>query len=469
MNIANNLTMDGTAYSVTNEYMSVDKFEFLPKFIFNKPVLYDIVGGNINTGMVAYAYQLYIVNGAETAFSAVSDPIHVVSDNDSLASTLNYNGSPNEESSGKGFLLKIVNSNTGYNRLRLIRIEYHNINQIPIIYIANEIEIGAEPATIYITDTGEVHGEITLDEFNITSTELFKCKDIATKDNRLFVTNVTKSEYIVDPTWDARAVRFDNTGIAYIHDTTVGTSAVTLATWAAVYTSEHDGINKFNDPDNDGDGDFKWIYQSDGATLGAEGPNVKIDFETEPFVLDNSNNDSTFYVDAPTNATDLSYKNYASPWKAGKLSWQRDETYRLFVVFGNDRGQISEPKWICDLRMPSFHDDTFSNSAGSVYPWRLAGDNGDGTIYANRLYPRILFKNFPTNASWAQVHRVKRERKDRSVVTQGLAMGSFQDKADGIAYRVGNQAIPNVHDLFVMNDDSGGAPIKCKKKYSTKI
>jgi hypothetical protein len=426
LNVANYLTVDGTVYAVDGDYMSVDKFEFLPKFIATKPVLKDIVGGNISTGMIAYAYQLYMINGAETAFSPLSDPIHVVSDNDFMVSTITYKGDGVTINSGKGFTLEINNTgNNGYNRLRLIRVQYSYLNSVPEVFIANEIEIPTTGSIIQITDVGEIRGELTVDEFNISSTELFKCQDIGTKDNRLFTANIVKSEFSVDD-FDTRAVRFNAapTKEAWVYDTTLGSTQVALTTWTVDYPTDHDGVNVFNDSIYDGESSYMYKYQSNGITVGAEGLNVLIDFETELVELDSSNNDATFHTYPPTDSDDLSYKNYASPWKDGKLSWQRDEVYRLFVVFGNDRGQIADPKWICDLKMPSLHDEEFTNSSSeTVYSDILAVED-TGIIQTYRLYPRINFKNLPTGASYAQVYRVKRERADRSVVTQGFAIPS---------------------------------------------
>lgn len=620
-NIESNLTVDGTAYGAPGDYMSVDKFEFLPKFISSKPILKNVVGGYINTGMVAYSYQLYRMNGAETSFSPLSDPIHVTSKSDFSTNTKFYRGDKESVNSGKGFILEIDNTdNQGYNRLRLIRINYSYFNSAPEIFIANEIEIDTAGSVITITDIGDTLGEITLDEFNITSTELFKCQDIAAKDNRLFAANIDKSDFIVDA-WDSRAVRYrswvdpaqvptplvgevftmklapptnidifaylsniaansveftipnftsylrsigesyndisiitavnsivsagaagttvlhveyadnfmnlvtynvlsensnitvdsfvldtliftiqDTSGNIFLNlDTIIATVAYRLsfdydldeyvyiidalvedtvpadnevidvpasddlAGWNAAgwsnYGTSHDGINPFNDPDNDGDDEFGYKYLSDGVTVGAEGLNVKIDFATESFVLDNSNDDTTFYTTAPTDTVDLAYTNYAGVWKGGKLSWQRDEIYRLFVVFGNDRGQLADPKWICDLRMPSLHDDTFVNSSSqNVLASSLASrDAGTGIISSYRLFPRVYLKSFPANATSAQIYRVKRERKDRSVVTQGLAVATFVDPLDWITYRpyrvynpfgAAFRALPNNGKLF---------------------
>ena len=443
-NVAANLTVDGTVYT-SNNYMSADKFDFLPKFNVSKPVLTNITGGKINTGIIAYAYQLYILNGAETAISPLSDPISIVSDNDFLNNSNTYKGAPVKVDSGKGCVLQIDNRyNVGFNRLRLYRVEYEYINQEPRIVIAAESDISTSGGMVSIIDVGDDLGTITTDQFNIDSTELFSAQDIATKNARLFVSNITESTYTTDPTWDSRAVRFKSGSTATVYDdgtpVTINIPAGdTLAQWNAAgwsnYTLTHDGVNNFNDPTHDGDSNYAWKYCANGTTLGAEGPNIKIDFGTDQIVIDDTNDNTTFGTYSPDSlhASDLSYESYASPWKGSRMSWQRDEVYRLFVAFGNNRGQIDFPKWICDLRMPSFHDDNFQNTDGTTcYPSILAAE-ANNKVSTYRLYPRIFFKSFPSNATFARIYRVKREREDRSVVSQclGIQIDSANDNSYG--------------------------------------
>jgi hypothetical protein len=580
-NIAKNLTTDGTIY-VVNNYMAVDKFEFLPKFDMSKPVLNSIVSGNVQTGVAQYSYQLYQLNGSETAFSVPSDIIHVTSDNDSMTNTLYYTGDKEPISSGKGFKIQIDNTGViGFDRLRLVRIYYSTLNALPVITICSEIEILTTGGIVYATDTGDTLGELTIDEFNISSTELFSCKDIATKDNILFTSNITKTEFDVD--FDCRAVRFRNyvdpitgvtlhSGITYdinadvtqyatvtnparddtlivtipdfssyvglapgnyitnvnsvsytgagtvatghyldslsaqqgftiisdhylityvsfsgdtltftIQDTfadivtdfiewdTIFANPVTLSlvtvdydweeytaiiesivydgatpltidnsfsNWDSEYLEDHDGINEFNNTDNDGVSSKTFKYQADGGTVGAEGKNIKIDFHTESMIVDvcGANIPYTFYC-TTTGSSDASYSNFASPYKSGKLSWQRDEVYRLFVVFTNDRGQNSFPKWICDLRMPSYYDTVSGVREISDY------DAGTDKVSTNVLFPRIQFKSLPAGITSAQIYRVQRERKDRFVVTQGFVIPS---QLSALVYRPGTAATSNV-------------------------
>lgn len=426
--VAKNLTVSGEAYSAgVNNYMSTDKFEFLPNFSTTKPMLSDIVGGKLKTGVVQYSYQLYRLNGAETAFSPVSNTIHITSDNDFNLNTNFYTGDGEPIDSGKGCKICINNTdNVGYDRLRLIRLYYPTLHAVPVISIAAEIEIEVGGSTVYLVDSGNSIGELTIDEFNLSSTDLFSCEDIAVKDDLLFASNIEYGEYEVD--FDFRAVRFKAGAKAVVYD---GTDALELETtfsdWDD-YEDNHDGINKFNDPDNDGDSAYAYKYQSNLTTIGAEGLNVKIDFEDEQFVLDSSGDNETYYAVSPGSGSNLSFTNYASPWYAGKLSFQRDEVYRFYAVCRSSRGQVSRPYWIIDLRMPSLHDADFTNSSSQTVKPSVLADLSipTGDIYSRRLYPRIQFKNWPTDdVESIQIYMVKRERADRSVVTQGFVIPTY--------------------------------------------
>jgi hypothetical protein len=549
INISKYATTTGSDYTL-NDYWGVDKFELLPIVSFTKPVVSEILPGNIPTGMVYYAYMLVMKNGASSAISPISDPVHVVTDDDYLSNDVNYNGDGMVPIKTKGFRLTIdLTGNTGFDKLQLLRIYYPSYSATPSISIASEISITGL-TTASVIDIGNTYGELTVDEFNIMSTELFKCEDITSKDNTLFAGNITKNDFTID-NFDARAVRFRNyadtttssetitniidlytddqlsgflklsdydftinlpdtydsfgiptsrtiTGISsmtcrhihiyyydsdgiprnamldddsglsgitytYTNPTTLmnvstidqlffyepvilssiwielsitytytgtGTSVIesivtdvnfgnrvinsSLSNWS-ILDDTHDCINNYNNPDNDFNALYQFKYQSDGITIGAEGPNILIGIGTEEFDIDTVNTDAKTY-----NAkldTVGSFTNYASPFNAGKLSWQRDEVYRIFIVFRNNRGQYANPKWICDFRVPSMQSTTYGVLVRQGTPVT--------TTESIRLYLTAEIKDgcWPTDAVSAQIYRVPRNRMDRQVVTQCVAIG----------------------------------------------
>ena len=102
------LTISGEAYSVTNRYMTVDKFNVQPNFKFTKPTLSNIITGTLEAGTVQYAYQLFRTNGSETTYSPLSNTIHITESNDFSSNDQFYKGSDGTEgSTGKGCRVKI--------------------------------------------------------------------------------------------------------------------------------------------------------------------------------------------------------------------------------------------------------------------------------------------------------------------------------------------------------------------------
>lgn len=563
ININKECTTTGDPFTTDGDYWGIDKFELLPKVVLSKPDITGITTGTISTGMVFYAYQLYIENGAESAISYISDPVHVTSDSDYYSNDLYYEGDGVDPITSKGFIINInTTGNNTFNRLKLIRVHYESFNQLPKIYVAADIPINLDNSSISITDIGSIITELTVEEFTIDSTEIFICQELATKNNILFAGNIEKKTFTIDD-FDARAVRyktytesgsgydyvlnalyddspeddydyvttqywgsnsiyitiynfkewaaiptdrtitditqylFDKLDLRYqqglsiynitstnvtvinpnwngidlmfeltspdlmfsgtpiilectLSNTVIGdpifqysytaTGATTIiahvndlshsygtcsiltptdpsdpSAWNIAgwhnYQEDHDGINNYNNPDNDASSTYQYIYQSNGRTLGAEGPNVVIGFAWEDFSIDDiATTTSTYYVGTLTGE---SYSNYSSPLNGGKLSWQRDEVYRLFISFKNNRGQDTEPKWICDLRIPKMVGSTYGTLSNRIFT----------TTQARRVYPTISIRSgaWPTDAVSAQVYRVPRNKEDRQVVTQALA------------------------------------------------
>lgn len=190
---------------------------------------------------------------------------------------------------------------------------------------------------------------------------------------------------------------------AMVHDSGVSgglTIGTTFAEWSS-YQYSHDGINLYNDIDNDEDTSKKYIYQSDGNTLGAEGPNLKIEFVTETLPIDNF---SSLY-----NANLTSKEN--TSFDTSHRSSQRTEVYRMYIVFFNQKMQYSSPQWICDIRMPSINDAAYLNIL-----------NITGTSNAVYLYPKVTLLNTPADSDvvgW-QIFRCERSSIDRSVLATGV-------------------------------------------------
>jgi hypothetical protein len=116
-----------------------------------------------------------------------------------------------------------------------------------------------------------------------------------------------------------------------------------------------DMINLYNDISDSGNNTNRFMYQSDGVTLGGEGPNVTYEFQLKKMRIDEFSGETRdLSVAVEGTADNPSYRNYASPYNVAKyMGYHRDEVYRFGIVFFDEKGRSSFVKWIGDIRMPS--------------------------------------------------------------------------------------------------------------------
>ena len=448
-NVGSHLTVDGEAYAGVGDYLPVDRFEFIPNSILPKVTLTDIVNGNIDAGIIQYTYQMYIKHGSQTSFAPLSDTIHISKESDFLSNSVYYKGSKLETKAGKAFKISIDNSNNAsFNRIRIVALHRSRINDIPKIRIAAELAINQDEDTVTYIDSGVSIGELTLEQLLIPDTNIFKAGALETKHNLLFAADVEQDPFEID-TWDARTYRFNSSLIGRLENTNgsgyliYGTAATkvgaggaaTLGDWeyfssgtwdAANYAAAGsvngaswtipetaDCINPFNNPIGEPYAAANgYKFQADGSTLGATGLNLSIRFGTENFNIETRDNVNYTGIDVEGSINNQSYRDYASPWKAGnERSWQRDEVYRIALTFYDDKMRKSFAYWTNDLKFPDF-----SNDGGNEYDLIVTGT----PVEAMRLYPQVYMNNLPGGADFWQLVRVQRSINDRSILAQGL-------------------------------------------------
>jgi len=385
------------------ETLSEDKLEAIGDLDLTQPQVVDIVGGELRAGMIQYTYQLYGKHGAETVFSPLTGLVSLTNSPDTNSTSAGYKGADIDDNTGKAVKCTVSITSTGYTRMRIVAVHYTSLGGEPEIRIIEEREISGAAETVYFTDTGNSVGSYLLEDLRTIGTLLFVPKELETKDNILFPANLTEESF--DVTYDARAYRF-----AGIHATTTepnynsitspkvirglsqvyqddgtyyeitGTSKATTyeptgssvaGGWANIPTTA-DCINRFNDLDNDGDHNYRFMYQADGIVPGGEGPNVSYVFKIKETQIDDY---TTTYQDLYTilegTVSNPSYYGYASPYNVEKyLGYHRDEIYRFGIVFFDGKGRSSFVKWIGDIRMPSI--STLSN----VDKYNLSGGAG---------------------------------------------------------------------------------------------
>jgi hypothetical protein len=291
--------------------VSSSSIDVVSTYKFSQPEITGVIsGGSHLSGMIQYAYGLYILNGAQTTVS----PPSILTPIDKGAG---LGGGEVNENLGRSVNLKITNIDTKFTHIIVYSIKYTSYNENPQISIVTDQEVGSFDEFLF-TDDGNNDRSISLEAFVFLGSSPLIPMHIATKDNRLFPINI--KEKIFDVDLDMRSYSFNNAGVSMVLDRAylLGTSVEGTLINASNYVvpPKNDSINADYDV---------YKYQSDGVTKGSEGKYVKIESIQTP--MSNSN--------------------------SKKLQFLKDrELYRFGIKFYNRRGQTSDPIWMSDLKTP---------------------------------------------------------------------------------------------------------------------
>ncbi len=423
-------------------------------------------GGSLKTGIHQVAYRLSKEGGAETAFFLPSYPLWIVekSELDSPIVQHTYSGSggsaffdltdrgydggePGVTTMGvatsKSITYKIDRLDTNYDRIDIVHIYRATESSTPEINIVAQESFGGTSFTYILTGSDVDIIPISVEEFNSTNQAFVRVGTLDTKDNYLFFGDVTLARLDID--WDARAYRFNASQQARLV-TQQGVNNILLdasagpVTWTDV-PEKHDAINPNDEPNSD----LNYLYQSDGTTLGGEGPNISYRFITEDMILDSDSNlvgangDGVPFKTVPSSAesyglnstsdvnqvyTSISHTNYLSPYKSGFLrGYQRDEIYRFGIVFYDLNGQPSFTKWIGDIRFPHIWMPTGPNPEDRSIQYELcSGYTSDTTLIGEILGIEFTVTNLDLisdQITGYSIVRAKREPEDRTILGQG--------------------------------------------------
>lgn len=409
------------------------------------PEITSLGTGSLPTGIVQYAYQLFNVRGSSTSYSPVSSAIHLT-DSDVSQGAKNYMGNNKNVNSGKSVNVRISLSNipTGlFDNIRLIRIHYDDFSSTPTISVCQESSLTNSSSYFNFTDIGGVINTLTQEEFNRIQEGVFTASTIETKDNILFAANVKESTW--KPEYDARAYRFTKKHILLLNNSDGSRIRKTITTdnisELGSIPKDHDCINPYNQSDYDfgedtsggiSDGSLDPSkYQIDGTTLGGTGLNIEYNFVTTEIDLDNnfcdsltidgfSTTQSRIQVTNVSDSTDSNYIyfndeayiNYADPYFASKYKgYHRDEIYRFGIVFFNEKNVATPVYWIGDIKFPHCWEDC---------PWYV----GDNKLVGYAIGLKFTVKNYPEGTKAYQIVRCKRNKEDRTILTQALVSGT---------------------------------------------
>jgi len=322
--------------------LSASSIDTVSTFTLSQPSIDGVIsGGSHTSGQIQYAYGLYILNGAQTTVSPLSELAAIDKGN-------GLGGGDVNEILGKSVQVNIPNIDIKFTNIKLYSIKYTSLNQNPEISIVADKQID-NYSSMLITDDGSSQKAISLEAFVFLGSDPIVPKHIATKDNRLFPINITSSRFEVD--LDTRAYSFTSEPVAQVLDNAYVDDFLNVLGLTSTVTGPdfilptgHDSVNKNYDTQK---------YQDDGSTLGATGKYVEVEV-----VQGNLSDDA-----------------------AANLQFLKDqELYRLGIKFYNRRGQTSDPSWIMDVRAPEGNLEGNYNQlrvtlTPEFYVWLNTGSN----------------------------------------------------------------------------------------------
>ena len=405
-----------------------------------KPTLKNVGnGGVLLSGHYQVAYRLKTLGGSATPPSVASNSI-VINDGSLSEGYGDYEGSEVGVITSRSITIEFPNVDTSYPFLEVIvlRKETPNGN----VFIDKVVEIPVTSSTVTYTYTGNEPAVTILEQIFTDLSQLFsKCHTIAQRDNILFAGNTRTEPFNVE--FDTRAYRFNpSQDVALVDEsnTPLGYSASDALSTTFIIPETSDAIN----PDQD-----TYKYQSDGITLGGEGPYVKYEFVTKPLLVDARTNQSYVYPyrlpwllgnndinlgDDTIYQEDGYYSDMKSPFISHIFrGYRRGETYRFSLVpIKNSRKGYA--KWIGDIQMPDVFEnyqpfDTIPNSEAQGDSFPLTTEIG-GKWHVNSLGVKFTVTVPPyllDQMDSYTIERVKLEPEQRTVIAQGFIHKSFID------------------------------------------
>jgi len=365
--------------------------------------------GEFDSGKVQYAYQYYNISGTKSALSIPTALLDIAEES--------FRGTEDTGKVFKSFTLSFI-GDTSWDRVKIYRIQYTTSTNTAQIYIVKDTEV---LSNITFTDTGST--ELPTESIEILQSTLLTSivpSNIKSKDNRLLIGNYKESIY--NPNYDTRAYRFPQSSIEALVDDEGGDN-YTIDSTNSFQITKKNGIAEGpyavpEDADvinldikiNSIDITTKQMYKANSSGvsgLGASGVNVTVGFTTESISIDTDNTNIQSLV---SNGSD----NVGTSNNYNKISWKRDEIYRVGCRLINTAGLKSSPRWILDLRMPSAVE----------YPIIT---ESSGEVLANYIYPTFQFDNLPNDCVGVEIVRVERTDANKTCISQGVIMPTVKD------------------------------------------
>jgi hypothetical protein len=465
--------------------MAVDPelIDIQPSFEMNKVRYGEVIDlGSLKSGSYQYAYRLK-GDGLVTRYSHLSSIVHIVEGSEvngpywRVGDSDQYDGTVPETSTTKAIQIELDDLDSRYERVEVVALYRKDATSLPVVSVIDEQPIPAS-RSVSFTHTGrEIVRTLTIDEFLFISVAFDTVKSISTKDNLLIASNVKVKEY-ADLNINVRAYRWNN-----LQETYVGSGVAAATDWQTIDPfssttpqSDRDAVNPFNSDPNVAAA-LQYIYQSDGTTLGGEGPLLSYKFvktnidgdtshsykpnalqaQTAPFVNKSKKVVEIDFNDGFTANQNYHWNDYKNPLINGNLKgYQRGEVYRFAMVFYDKVGRPSYANWIGDIRFPEMWT-TDADLTGSGNEFRLYKKDGDGsgsnvqlgnalgiefTVDLSSVDPAIL-----SQIKGYSIVRVERTVRDRTRLADGMLQP--------LVNRAGVPASIETEDAYVIMDRFG--------------
>lgn len=439
---------------ILKNYGQIDNsvLDINPSFVLPELKFESLGKGKLKSGSVQYFYQLFNPRYNNTSYSTLTPLIHVhnIPTYTSSDQQIVY-GVQKEQDTDVCVNLKLqLNDNIidNFSHIRLFKVKYDSVNDVPKISIVTESLILSQQSDFDITTNNEFFfsdnvestvSQITIEELNQLNV-IFKSATIETKNNILFTANVQQEDFDVD--YDARAYRLNpelvlkvyNNGKVLQSDQLPGTivgrpNIEYVDTMCRKLIETDDCLCPYNITTDPNDDDYQYQYNTNHK-LGGYGLNVEYEFITKDIYIDclldhdfiiAQNNDARKARAAssvpsinsvPADEKQDGNKDYSNPeYNVNYVGYTRSEIYRFGIVFFNDKNQASPVHWIGDIKMPDY-------KASLPFTQEKIGDFY--RFIGHALGIKFKLKNIPEEVKYYKIVRCERKSKDRTIVSQGV-------------------------------------------------
>lgn len=401
----------------------VDKFDRIPFVNHVTPQFSAYGGGSLLTGVYQYAYRFLTNSGVYSSISPASETIPVSPNITRANSSTLYGGDTAEEqNSGVSIVMTIDLTNTdltNFDKIEVLSLYYSAAADTPTINIIESQGV-VQGVYSFTDDSAEAKfGTLTYPEFQAGTFD-FSAATLATKDNRLFAANLKENAFDID--FDARAYRFDDTGVCHIWNSGVQKEVIRTGTSAPYqYLVDGQPIPEDADAVNRRNIDPSLSYQyntlqtgpsASGYAYGGEGPNVSYTFSYQEYEVVGYANGRV------ENSGSINSENEA--YLLGrKKGFKRGECYRFGIVFFSKKGIASPVKWIGDIEIPY-------------------GENPENLHIVHEGKAYIVYPDFVVNTAGTQafgldyqIVYVEKDSLTRKIVAEGYLNQVVRERSGG--------------------------------------